>query len=65
MGSFPSDLQREIRLREKVHFGRVSRMMRGFWAIWRRTVLAVSLRSGGGFRPNVLAILHDTIQGCY
>jgi len=30
MGSFPRDLLREIRLREKVHFVRVSRMMRVF-----------------------------------
>jgi len=43
MGSFPKDLQREIRLREKVHFGRVFRMVRGFWAIWRRTVFGVQV----------------------
>jgi len=43
MGSFPRDLQREIRLREKVHFGWVSRMVRGFWAIWRRTVFGVHM----------------------
>jgi len=43
MGSFPRDLQGEIRLRENVHFGQVSRMVRGFWAIWRRTVFGVQM----------------------